>query len=277
MARFHEPTIREQRTFGSLCWMHLHAPELAGSVRAGHYLLVRCTATASADPLLRRPLFVAKSDPATGSVTLLFQPHERGLVWLAQQQPGMTLDLIGPFGTPFQLAPASGNLLLAGAGPDLGALLLLANEATKRNLAVMLFIAAPRADLLVPPFLLPPDVEYQTSIGAADTLLPLLAGTSAPAASATPKQPQPAAFALTTPLTWADQLCVALPDPLLTPLANAIRHVRLRWERGFAQALLDGPLPCGTGACRACLVTTRSGIRTRCKDGPVFDLREVGG
>ncbi|MGB9632969.1 MAG: hypothetical protein ACPL8I_06560 [Chloroflexaceae bacterium] len=34
-------------------------------------------------------------------------------------------------------------------------------------------------------------------------------------------------------------------------------------------------MPCGVGACQGCLVETRDGARLGCKDGPVFDLRDL--
>lgn len=282
MARFHQPIITANRPIGDLCWMQLRAPELSTSVKAGHYILVQCTPDGSADPLLRRSLFVAQCDAASGTIGLIFHPHERGMRWLAQQPTGATLDLIGPFGTPFQSDPKSGNLLLIGSGSDIGALILRAHEATRQSLAVMLFVAASRADMLIPPFLLPPDVEYQSSIGDAATLLPLVSGTnqieSAPPSKKKgkhPPTPPPPAITISAPLRWADQCCIALPPALLPPLADAIRTARIRWERGFAQALLGDQMPCGTGACLACLVQTRSGMKTRCKEGPVFDLREL--
>jgi dihydroorotate dehydrogenase electron transfer subunit len=54
-----------------------------------------------------------------------------------------------------------------------------------------------------------------------------------------------------------------------------VRAGKLRWERGFAQAIVAGPMPCGLGTCLACPLETRDGPRLRCKDGPVFDLREL--
>ena len=70
-------------------------------------------------------------------------------------------------------------------------------------------------------------------------------------------------------------MCAALPSGQLPYLANAIRAARLRWEPGFASALLEGPLICGVGACGACPVELRRGIRLLCSDGPVFDLRDL--
>src|ERR671928_619778 len=86
-----------------LRWLTLAAPELARSVRAGQYLLVRCAEDGSYDPLLRRPLFVAAAEPALGQIGLLYEPAERGLAWLARGRAGDELDVLGPFGHPFEL------------------------------------------------------------------------------------------------------------------------------------------------------------------------------
>src|SRR4030095_11877438 len=94
--------IADQRTATPrLYWLTLEAPDLARSIRAGQYLLVRCAEEGSYDPLLRRPLFVAASEPALGQIGLLYEPAERGLAWLARGRAGDLLDVVGPFGHPF--------------------------------------------------------------------------------------------------------------------------------------------------------------------------------
>jgi dihydroorotate dehydrogenase electron transfer subunit len=260
---YHEPVILEQHSLGALCLLRLHAPELARAARAGQAILVRCAPPGSADPLLRRPLFLAGADSSAGTLDLLFAPAERGLAWLAAQSPGARLDLYGPLGIGFTLDQRTRNLLLAGAGAALPALIFLARNAIARNLAVVL-LAAATPELLPPPYLLPPAVEYQTAADS-DGLLSLLAPTarsSLPALSG-------------SPIAWADQVCLALNTELVAPTAAAVRTARLRWERGFALVALAGPMPCGFGACLSCPVETRDGARLRCKDGPVFDLREL--
>lgn len=264
MARFTEPLITEQQAFGGLSWLTLQAPELSAGVRAGQYLLVRCADAGSFDPLLRRPLFVAGADRTHGTLTLLYAPDERGLAWLARRRPGERLDIYGPLGTPFTLEAGTRNLLLAGSGPGLAALVLAAQEAVARGSAVVLLAGAATPELLPPPFLLPPDVEYQ-ELQIAHSRLEIDS-----------TEDQIALSNLQSAITWADQVLAAFPAPLLPALSAAVRDAKLRWQRGFAQVLLEGPLPCGTGACLACLVETRKGLRTRCKDGPVFDLRDIG-
>ncbi len=271
-------TVADQRAATPrLLWLTLHAPELARAVRPGQYLLLRCAPPGSADPLLRRALFVAAAEEQLGQIGLLYAADERGLAWLSRARAGDTLDALGPFGTPFALDRRTRTLLLVGQGPGLAALLLLARQHSARGGAVALLAAAPEPALLPPPFLMPADVEYQSVTGRAVQLLERRPD-PAPPPGKLPKGKPPAAQPADDSvrlLGWADQLCAALPGDQLEPLAEAVRAVKYRWERGFAAALMEGPLVCGVGACGVCPVETRKGQRLRCSDGPVFDLRDV--
>jgi len=265
MAQQRHLTIADQRTATPrLRWLTLQAPELAQTVRAGQYLLIRCAEDGSYDPLLRRPLFVAAAEPALGQIGLLYEPAERGLAWLARGRAGDQLDVLGPFGHPFELGGRTRSLLLIGAGPGLAALLLLARAAAARNCAITLLAGAEAPDLLPPPFLLPGEVEYQTGSEIGDWRLETDASDS-----------QSPISNLQSAITWADQICVALPRAQLVDLATIVRRVKYRWERGFASALLEGPLICGVGACGVCTIDLRKGARLLCSDGPVFDLRDI--
>ncbi len=163
--------VDQRAATARLRWLTLEAPTLARSVRPGHYLLLRCAEPGGYDPLLRRALFVAATEPALGQIGLLYEPDERGLAWLARGRPGDMLDVIGLLGQPFAIDNRSRNLLLVGQGPGLAALLLLARAASARGSAVTLFAGAADTDALPPPFLLPGEVEYQAVIGRAVDLL----------------------------------------------------------------------------------------------------------
>jgi len=160
MAQQRQLVIADQRDVTPrLRWLTLHAPELARGAQAGQYLLVRCAEQGSYDPLLRRPLFIAAAEPALGQIGLLYEPCERGLVWLSHGRAGDTLDVIGPLGHPFVLDGRTRNLLLVGSGPGLAALLLLARTGAARG-TVTLIAGADDANRLPPPFLLPGE-EYK--------------------------------------------------------------------------------------------------------------------
>lgn len=266
MTNHYQLTIVDQRPATTrLRWLTLRAPELARSVRAGQYLLVRCAEQESYDPLLRRALFVAAAEESLEQIGLLYAPDDRGLTWLARGQAGDTLDVLGAFGKPFELDRRTRTLLLLGQGPPLAALVLLARQAAKRGVAPTLIAGANDPAMLPPPFLLPEDVEYQGLVGETivDFTLPKLAG-----ATQSPSNLQSA-------ITWADQICAALPLAQAASLRDIVRSTKLRWERGFASVLLESPLICGVGACGVCAATLRQGTRLICAEGPVIDTRDL--
>jgi dihydroorotate dehydrogenase electron transfer subunit len=263
---YYEPVILERRELGALALLTLHVPELARAAKPGQAVLLRCAPAGSDDPLLRRPIFLAGADGGAGVVELLVAPDERGLSWLAAQPVGSRLDLYGPVGSGFALDGRAHNLLLAGAGPALASLIFLARAAVARGASVVLLAAGEPAHL-PPPYVLPPDVEYQTG----DDLLALLADGWASKGAGAAVLPALAG----SPVAWADQVLLALTEPLVAGAGAIVRAGRMRWERGFALAALAGAMPCGLGVCLACPVATRDGLRLRCKEGPVFDLREL--
>jgi dihydroorotate dehydrogenase electron transfer subunit len=290
----HQLIIADQRPVTSrLYWLTLHAPDLARRVRPGQYVLARCAEEGSYDPLMRRPLFVAAAEEALGQIGLLYTPDDRGLRWLARGRSGDPLDIVGPLGRAFTFDRRNRNLLLIGQGRGLAALLLLARQAAVRGCAVTFIAGAAHADDLPPSFLMPGDVEYQSLLGSAIDLLRFTEqgdvktgrqgdretgrqgrSKSDKVSSATVSPPLP--FSPSPLLGWADQIFVALPDDQIPLLRDAIRAARFKWQRGFAEALLEGPLVCGAGACGMCAVEMRQGVKMLCSDGPVFDMRDVG-
>ena len=189
-------------------------------------------------------------------------------------------------GRPFAIDGRTRNVLLIGQGPGLAALLLVAREAAAKGCAVTLLAGAVEGSFQLPPFLLPSEVEYQSTIGSVTDLLvganvpPLAEDRHGDTEKRKDRSVTLSPCHLVTgsslhPIAWADQVYAALPDDLVAPLREAIRSVKYRWERGFASVLLEGPIVCGVGACGVCTIALRKGPRTLCHDGPVFDLRDV--
>jgi hypothetical protein len=72
---------------------------------------------------------------------------------------------------------------------------------------------------------------------------------------------------------WADFLAVDVERDALHALKE-----RMGYLRGpEAQVLVRAPMPCGAIAeCGVCAVRSRRGWKMACKDGPVFDWRDLG-
>ena len=147
--------------------------------------------------------------------------------------PGDELDVVGPCGRGFDLPLRAGHLLVGATTP--ARVLALLDWALERGWAVAMWLP-PGA----PPPSVPEPVEVQRGQLSAELL------------------------------DWADVVALDLPEP--AHWAAEIRAGRPGRAAGFVQALVDVPMPCGTGACQACWVPAGSGRgrKLACVDGPVI-------
>lgn len=233
----------------------MHAPQLVQAVQPGQYCMVRCCDALATDPLLRRPFFVHTVERGRGLCSLLVYVRGRGTAWLGKQQQGAALDVLGPMGHGWTVRPTARSLLLVSEEPYIPALALLAQYAIEQELAVTLVCQSVSAESVYPAALLPPEVEYHIltddgSVGRQGALTDVVGEY----------------------LGWADAAYCGVSHETLASLYG--RYERLRM-RHFAQGVLLQPLVCGNGVCLTCHVETQSGPRLICRDGPVFDLREI--
>lgn len=238
--------------------MHLiemYAPQLAQAVQPGQYCMVRCCHTETSDPLLRRPFFVQSVERGQGLCSLLVSVSGRGTLWLAKQQEGATLDILGPLGHGWTVRPIVSNLLLIAEEGYLSSLLLLAQVAIEQEIAVTLVAQSSIAETVYPPALLPSEVEYHIvtrdgSLGQGGELIDVLPGY----------------------LSWADAVCCGVSHETSAALYSRFERMRIKH---FAQGIILRPLVCGSGACLACSIEIHTGLKLVCKDGPVFLLKEI--
>ncbi|MGE5220864.1 MAG: hypothetical protein ACM3PY_00405 [Omnitrophica WOR_2 bacterium] len=153
--------------------------------------------------------------------------------------PGVSLSLYGPLGRGFRLPAHTRRLVLAAVGNTASRLWALAPAALEKEAAVAFF---------------------------SDTALPKL-----PASI----EAYPLA-ALPEALSWADFLAVDLPAGKLSELRTCLGLKTGEHLNCPAQALVTIPMPCaGMADCGACAAPVRHGWKLACKDGPVFDLKDL--
>jgi dihydroorotate dehydrogenase electron transfer subunit len=179
----------------------------------------------------------------------------RGTALLSQKRPGDVLPVFGPLGKGYTLRPQSQHVLLVAGGLGVAAVVALADDAVASGKSVTLLHGARTAAALVPPSMLPSEVELMTATddgsgGHHGYVTQLLA----------------------EHLPWADQVFACGPNPMFASMADEMRKIR---SRKPVQALLEERMGCGTGVCYGCAVFSRKGVRLVCRDGPRFELREV--
>jgi NAD(P)H-flavin reductase len=153
--------------------------------------------------------------------------------------PGMTLHLRGPLGRGFSLPLTARRVGLVALDDSPARLKGLIQPALRQEAAVVLVSGSAPEDL-------PDDVEVQPPSALQDIL------------------------------EWADYVAFDIPREYLSGLREQLgKQNRLAVGMG-AQVLIRTAIPCGGIAeCGVCAVTLKSEWKLACKDGPVFDWREL--
>lgn len=211
--------------------------------------MVRC----GDDTLLRRPLSVHQADGE--KMALLFTIVGKGTHWLSQCKVGDSIDLLGPLGNGYSIHPASHNLLLLAGGIGIAPLHFLAQEALSQGYSITLLSGASTATQLYPQHLLPPQTKL---------IITTEDGTAGIKGMITDLLPD---FA-----NRADQIFACGPTLMYSNMAEKY-HKLLKSKS--VQVSLEVIMGCGRGVCYGCTLKTKDGLKQVCKDGPVFELKEV--
>lgn len=80
-------------------------------------------------------------------------------------------------------------------------------------------------------------------------------------------------------LGWADQILVVVPqDDELARFGRIwtlINDLRADVPKNYLFGVFQPVLPCGSGACHACMIKMKQGMMLACTEGPAFDLSQV--
>ena len=210
------------------------------------------------DPLLGRALSFhrVRERSSGGEFALLFDIVGSGTGWLARRRPGDSVRVVGPLGRGFEPRSGVQRMLLAGGGIGCAPLVWLAERLADEGRDVTLLLGGRTEAQIYPPHLLPLAVEVVVT--TEDGSLGERGRVTAPFERLLP---------------WCDQAFACGPDAMFGALYDAYRRSGLRKP---VQALIEAPMACGLGICYSCAVfPRRGGVKLVCRDGPMFDLRDL--
>ena len=230
----------------------LHAPEIAETAKPGQFIHMLVPNNAH---VLRRPISLMAFDAAAGTLTLAIQPKGRGTQMICNLKEGDTVRCLGPLGTGFDGKGAKSIYFVGGGvgvAPICGA---MDGFATADSCAFFGFRTKNHVYGMTQAPCRVIAVSDDGSIGERALV--------------------------TKPLTAA--IADKRPDLIMacgpTPMLRAVQ--KLANEKGIpCQLSLEERMGCGIGACLGCNVKVNLPdggwcYRRVCKDGPVFDSREV--
>jgi dihydroorotate dehydrogenase electron transfer subunit len=201
---------------------------------------------------LRRPISVAGFDPAANMVRFIIRIMGEGTRNLAAMNPGETIKILMPLGNPFPTVPSGQDILLVGGGLGVAPLLYLADvlSGTARGLRSFLGFGDERSVF--------GDAEMsglsEMTLGVGGLITDNV----------------------------SDALVSGRPDAVFScgpmPMLRALKKICA--ARGVQLYVsLEERMGCGVGACLVCACAVEAGgtvgYKRVCRDGPVFNAREV--
>lgn len=167
-----------------------------------------------------------------------------------QYLPGQQISLIGPIGQPFRFRKSLRNVLLMVYHTPPTPLLLMLRPLLAKDVSVTMVLMGTAKDYDTQH--LPPEIEIVRA--EEDLSWPDMVMT----------------------LGWADQVFVLVGqgDELsyFAQIMELVRERRADIPENYIFGVFQNVMPCGVGACYACMLRTKDGTKLQCIDGPAFDL-----
>ncbi len=250
--------------------MALDAPYVARMAKPGQFVQIRCSD--GLEPFLRRPFSIHRvkgQGTMTKEIEILYEVVGKGTEILAGKKEGDFIDVLGPLGKGFTLPRKTKDerrttncepraIIIAG-GIGSAPLVYLAEELAREKIKTVVLIGAKTKDLILceKDF---KNISREVYVSTDDGTYGCHGFVSRLFHN----------ILKTSETRFKTIVYVCGPNGMLRSIAEICQ------ERGFeCQVSLEEKMACGMGACLGCAVPTKSGNKLACKDGPVFNAREL--
>jgi dihydroorotate dehydrogenase electron transfer subunit len=235
----------------------LKAPEAAAAALPGQFVMLRVSD--NLDPLLARPFGISSVLTKT-SIEIVYRVVGRGTTLLTGMEAGHTLSLLGPLGKGFQMPEKNVTPILVAGGSGFPPLHFLSLRAGSR---AHFFVGARNKECLPPAGVLKSLREHTEKVHVATE-----DGSSGQQGMSTDILNN---FLLKREQKASLVLYACGPHAMLAAVS------RIASEHGIpCFESTEERMACGLGVCMGCSIPMKAGgYKRACKEGPVFDSREV--
>lgn len=232
--------------------MTISFPKGAKEAKPGQFVAIYCK---SGERLLPRPISICGIDKEAGTIRIVYRIAGAGTKEISTWKEGDTFEIMGPLGNGFTLK--EDRAIIIGGGIGVPPMLELAKQLGGEK-TVVLGYRNDQSLFLKEEFDAVADVKIATDDGSAG-----VHGT--------------VVDAIREYAVEGDTIYACGPMPMLKALAEYAK------EHGMeAQISLEERMACGIGACLGCITKSKTkdhhtNVHNKriCKEGPVFDAKEV--
>lgn len=227
----------------------LYSPKIAKHAKPGQFCNIKVSENDF--PLLRRPFSI--SNVEGDSICFLFDIHGEGTRLLSQKEKGNVIDILGPLGNGFDISGEYKNAIFVAGGLGSAPFPFLAKKLFDKE--VISFVGARNYSLILKDDMPNPNVATDDgSIGFKGNVVELLSN-----------------FIYKNNLKDF-RIFSCGPNPMLKALQEYCN------ENNYdCQISVECAMACGFGICQGCPIETNDGegYKLVCKDGPVFNSKDV--
>lgn len=245
------PVIEKKTLAGGIFSITVKCPDAAAAAEVGQFANIMADGYT-----LRRPISICDIDKKAGTLRFVFEVRGKGTEVISRVNVGDNLDILGPLGNGFK-APEGKKIVAVGGGIGVPPLLGLAKQFGENCTAILGFRSYDKIIL---------DKEF-AAYGAKTIVCTDDGSVGHHGVVTTP---------LTEVLAAGDVglVCACGPEPMIKAVVKECEDNNIP-----CRVSLEQRMGCGVGACVVCsCMTVRGGkeyYARVCKDGPVFDAKEV--
>ena len=255
MQQFKAKIITNQKIAPDHFILSFKAPgSMAKKIKPGQFFKIKVNN--SNKPLLRRPFSVHKI--GNSKIEILYKVVGEATRILSTKKTGNMLDILGPLGNGFD-ADRSGPAILVGGGHGVAPLVELAKNFVKHKTIPAVFIGARTKEHIVC------DKEFE-KLGAQVHIITEDGSKGRKGLVTEFVKSKITSKSSKKPAT----IYACGPSPMLAAVGKLAKQYKIP-----CRVSLEEYMACGIGTCLGCAVKTRSGYKMVCKDGPVFDAKEI--
>lgn len=207
------------------------------------------------DPLLKRPFSLLRKKGS--GVQMLYRIKGRGTMMIRDVKEGSVIDVLGPLGNPYPMPENESVPIIVAGGIGIASVFSLAEKFSRT--AYIFYGARTQSELMFLEelkgfakelFISTDDGSY----GKKGTIVDVLADF----------------FTRNSSLVTRHLIYACGPAPLFRSLCEVVRNKGVK-----TYVSLEENMACGVGACLGCVTRTVDGHKSVCKEGPVFDIRDI--
>ena len=246
------PIVQKKNLAKNIFDLTISCPQIATEAVPGQFVHVKAPGFQ-----LRRPISICGIDREKGTIRIVFEIRGEGTEKIAALNPGELIDILGPLGHGYTILSPDAKVVVIGGGIGVPPLLQTAAAYGKNATAIIGFRNAAAV-------ILKEDFEKN----GARVILCTDDGTAGVHGFVT------TALEKLLEEEKPDLICACGPTPMLKGVAAMAEG------KGIAcEISLEERMACGVGACLGCACkTVKNGVEGYshvCKDGPVFNSKEV--